>query len=208
VLDRSNPPSQRTSLKLPAPSASSGFPSPFSRPLRSVGEACLPSPKSRPQGLATLSTVSAPKIREGLFQPPTLLGFPLQSLPPLPWSSPGFPKPHPSCPCGKNPPAFPGGFRDFLPPKKPSPFCAPRRINPGRDPVLSWGFAPPRSSPDPVEEKSLSLFSFPSRPSSQNAFQRLVPQASGFSVRNRLASPPVGGADLPGVSHRRPDPTS
>lgn len=40
--------------------------------------------KSRTQGLATLSTVSAPYTLGSLFQPPTLLGFALQSFAPSP----------------------------------------------------------------------------------------------------------------------------
>jgi hypothetical protein len=44
---------------------------------------CRANQKSRPQGLATLSTTSAASTPESLFQLPTLRGFALQSFPPL-----------------------------------------------------------------------------------------------------------------------------
>jgi hypothetical protein len=43
--------------------------------------------KSHTQGLATLSVVSAPLTLGDLFQPPTLLGYALQSFPPPSWST-------------------------------------------------------------------------------------------------------------------------
>jgi hypothetical protein len=47
------------------------------------GQRCPALRKSRAQGLATLSTVSARQTLGSLFQLPTLLGFALQSLSPL-----------------------------------------------------------------------------------------------------------------------------
>jgi hypothetical protein len=55
---------------------------PFSRPLRSVENVGLTSSKSRTQGLATLTPVSAKQALESLFQLSTLLGLPLQSFAP------------------------------------------------------------------------------------------------------------------------------
>jgi hypothetical protein len=152
--------------------------------------------------------MSALSTREGLFQPSTLWGFPLQSFSPPRRSNLGFPRSFHACTSEKNPPAFLVCFRGFLPPEKPSPFCALRRINSERDPELSWGFSPPRSSPDHVEEKSLSLFSFPSRPLSPETLRPPNPGTSGFLVRDRSAFPPVRGAVLLGVPHRRSGPTS
>jgi hypothetical protein len=80
---RLDPRSKSASLKLLAPSA---FPDETTLPLhslRSVEKAYLAFSKSRPQGLATLSTALARSILGNFFQLPTLLGFPLQSfLPP------------------------------------------------------------------------------------------------------------------------------
>jgi hypothetical protein len=83
-VDR-RPPSENTSRKLPCPSA---FTRPrtlfFASPADEASQRLCPAlRKSRPQGLATLSAVSAPRSLESLFQPSTLLGFPLQSLYPL-----------------------------------------------------------------------------------------------------------------------------
>jgi hypothetical protein len=50
----------------------------------------LPHRRSRPQGLATLTTAYSFPILESLFQLPTLLGFALQSLFPIQRSSRGF----------------------------------------------------------------------------------------------------------------------
>jgi hypothetical protein len=44
------------------------------------GKLCPAFQKSRPQGLATLSTVSAPFNLGSIFQPPTLLGLPFRAL--------------------------------------------------------------------------------------------------------------------------------
>jgi hypothetical protein len=79
------PPSKSASQKLLDPSA---FPVPAALLLTTPAEVAsdrLGSAhrKSRPQGLATLSAALARVPLEGLFQPPTLLGFALQSFPPL-----------------------------------------------------------------------------------------------------------------------------
>jgi hypothetical protein len=79
------PPSKSTSRRLLHPSA---FPDPVAllstTPLEAASDRpVLTHRKSRPQGLATLSTASADETLGGLFQPPTLLGFSLQSLAPL-----------------------------------------------------------------------------------------------------------------------------
>jgi hypothetical protein len=53
----------------------------FSRPTREASQKLYPAPeKSRPQGLATLSTALAAHALGSLFQLPTLLGFSLQSF--------------------------------------------------------------------------------------------------------------------------------
>jgi len=80
VRRRLHPHSRSTSPKLLAPTACSSLWALPMHPLRGVWKTYLASQKCRPQGLATLSTVSAPKTLGSLFQPPTLLGFPLQSF--------------------------------------------------------------------------------------------------------------------------------
>jgi hypothetical protein len=53
----------------------------FSLPFQEASKNCCPSSwRSRPQGLATLSAVLATKALGSIFQPPTLLGFALQSF--------------------------------------------------------------------------------------------------------------------------------
>jgi hypothetical protein len=63
----------------------------LSLPFRKVsGNRCRNSRKSRPQGLATLSAASAPQVLGDISQPPTLLGFALQSFSPFPGSEDSF----------------------------------------------------------------------------------------------------------------------
>jgi hypothetical protein len=50
---------------------------------RASDQVCLPNQKSRTQGLATLSAMSARSPCKDLFQPLTLSGFSLQSFPPI-----------------------------------------------------------------------------------------------------------------------------
>jgi hypothetical protein len=73
-----------TSLELLCPSAFQDLKALLCAPLskRPAG-ICPAHRKCRTQGLATLSTVSALQTRGSLFQPPTLLGFTLQSFFPL-----------------------------------------------------------------------------------------------------------------------------
>ena len=82
---RQQPPSKSTSLELLDPSAFTDLSTLFFTSDSEGVEETLPVPsKSRPQGLATLSTVSQPaQTLESLFQLSTLLGFALQSFPPL-----------------------------------------------------------------------------------------------------------------------------
>jgi len=85
-VDR-NLPTPSTLHELRGPSA---FPDSGARGADSLRSLCRrPCPVSYPsrsQGLATLSTVFATPILGDLFQPPTLLGFALQSVAPLPRS--------------------------------------------------------------------------------------------------------------------------
>lgn len=75
-----------TSLELLCPTASTARCALFFAPCGTSKECCPSLWKLRPQGLATLSTILAPPNLGDLFQPPTLLGFALQSFPPHRWS--------------------------------------------------------------------------------------------------------------------------
>jgi len=69
--------------------------------------------RCRPQGLATLSAVSAAQPTGTLFQPPTLLGFTLQSLVPISWPTHDFSRVLRSCVFLPNPPAWHRRFNGF-----------------------------------------------------------------------------------------------
>jgi hypothetical protein len=114
--------------------------------------------RSRPQGLATLSTASAPSNLGSLFQLPTLLGFALQSFLPSSRSTEPF---NPVSPLSRFPvkPVQASQRRpsDLLPKRKPDPLHALRRVSSERGPLLSWAFGPLRLSPSETRSEN-SLF--------------------------------------------------
>jgi hypothetical protein len=88
--------------------------------------------------LATLSTVFASQILGDLFQPPTLLGFALQSFVSSPeieefLSNPSFR----SDVCLRNLMGLVSTFQRLALPKEAVPLDAPQRFRLGRDLVLS-----------------------------------------------------------------------
>jgi hypothetical protein len=83
---------------------------------------CPDSQKSHTQGLATLSAVSATRYLGNLSQLPTLMGFALQSFPPLSWSNPPLEELSPLSRLPTKPSQT--SYRrlsDLLPQKKPCP---------------------------------------------------------------------------------------
>jgi hypothetical protein len=101
----------------------------FSLPFRKASEDRCPDPqKSRPQGLATLSAVSAIRALGSVFQPPTLMGFALQSFPLAPWSTDSFESVFPLLRFPAKPvTALHRRFSGLLPQRKPHPlYCSPK----------------------------------------------------------------------------------
>lgn len=83
-LDADSVPKMEALASLPVPSAFFKPERPFfhSHSVRAFDHRYLGDQRSRSQGLATLSTMSAFSIPGSLFQPPTLMGFTLQSFSP------------------------------------------------------------------------------------------------------------------------------
>jgi hypothetical protein len=101
----------------------------FSLPFRKASEDRCPDPqKSRPQGLATLSAVSAIRALGSVFQPPTLMGFALQSFPLAPWSTDSFVSAFPLLRFPAKPvTALHRRSSGFVPQRKPYPlYCSPK----------------------------------------------------------------------------------
>jgi hypothetical protein len=119
-----------------------------------------------------------------------------------------FREPFPSCTSCEDLLSLRRVLQGLTPARKAVSLLAPRTINPGRNRLLSWGSGPPRFSPRSTEAKSISLSTFPSRPSPEPAFPQASARTSGYRGTNAAAFPPERGADLPGLSHRRLRPTS
>jgi hypothetical protein len=165
----------------------------------------LPLRKSHPQGLATLSVAfKLTSTPGGLFQPPTLLGFALQSFPPLRGSNHTFP--HRSSalalPCQTRS-AWHRSSSGLLPPEKPCPLLRPGWFRSGRG-LCSPGPFDLSGSPSPTTRPKVSLFrsplaSFPKcRP-----YDQLPAEPQGFRAVRAWLSPSVEGAGPSGLSHRR-----
>jgi hypothetical protein len=115
VLCRPNPHSKSTSLKLPAPSAFPDWIALPLHPLRSVERTCLALSKSRPQGLATLSTMSAHPTLGSLLSAPNTLGIPSPELSSSQMIPIAFPQPVPLLHFPKKPLSLLGVLQ-WLPP--------------------------------------------------------------------------------------------
>jgi hypothetical protein len=102
---------------------------------------------------------------ESLFQPPTLMGFTLQSFN-LPFSGRSGVSltPFRSCAFLHNLISHAPALQRLDPTKKAEPFVATRRISPGQGRMLSWAFQPPRLSSLTNGLKSISLSKLPSHP--------------------------------------------
>jgi hypothetical protein len=191
-VDR-KPPSKGTSLKLPCPSAfpvsrAPFFASPFEE---AFGRLCPASRKSRPQGLATLPADLAPRSLGDLFQPPTLVGFPLRSFSPLRWSVPGLPVPFRPCTFFQDLPALGRCSGDLLPPRSRVP--SPRGFRSGRDLLLPWAFGPLRLSLRSGQVKTVFFLTFPSRPLIPATSQPQRPGTPGVLLPSGLALSPRKG---------------
>jgi hypothetical protein len=100
-----------------------------------------------------------------LFQPPTLMGFTLQSFT-LPFSGRNEVSltPFRSCAFLHNLISHAPALQRFYPTKKAEPFVATRRISPRQGRMLSWALQPPRLSSLTDGLKSISLSKLPSHP--------------------------------------------
>jgi len=158
----------------------------------SVGRAsedrCRGLRKRRPQGLATLTTVSASHVLGSVSQPPTLLGFALQSFPPFPGSEDSFESTFPLLRFPAKPVrALHRRSSGLLSRKRPCP-DALRRVSSKWGPMLSWALRPLRFSPlpDPYREPlphHITLSFLKDRPLTMPALMNLRalrPGNSGF----------------------------
>jgi hypothetical protein len=155
-----------TSLELFCPSAFQDSKALLFASLEASGRRCPAYRKCRTQGLATLSTVSALQTRGSLFQPPTLLGFALQSFLPHGEPTDSFESISPLLRFPIKPCSLMPALQRFTPPHEAALLSATRRFSSGRSPLLSWAFRPFGFSHLMTDEGSLFLSSFPSRPSS------------------------------------------
>jgi hypothetical protein len=102
---------------------------------------------------------------DGVFQPPTLMGFTLQSFAPSPRSDCSFEHPFRSGAFLRNLTQDLAPALQRLDPSEKAEPHAPQRVNLGRDPLLSWAFLASQafSTNTPMLSASLRL-AFPSRP--------------------------------------------
>jgi hypothetical protein len=149
--------------------------------------------KSHPQGLATLSMESAPRPLEASFNFQRSWALPFRAFN----SSPVIGSPFPmtssalALPCITSA-ALHRRLSGLIPPEKPYPLFATRRVSPGQGHLLSWAFRLPRFPPLFVGLKRLSLFKLPSCPHPLRTSRLTVSRTTGFSVRRGSASPPKG----------------
>jgi hypothetical protein len=112
-----------------------------------------------PLGGLRLSTLGS------LFQPPTLMGFTLQSFCLLFGGQSGVSTGlFRSCTFLHNLIGHAPALQRFGPTKKAEPLVATRRISPDRDRLLSWAFGSSRFSPSMDGLKNISFSKLPSRP--------------------------------------------
>jgi hypothetical protein len=147
------------------PTAFLGLGNPFFRSTvrPNVWKPCHGLQRSRPQGLATLSTVSASPSLGNPFQFPTLLGFALQSFSPIPRSKHPFGCPFRSYAFRSHPLGLPLALQRLTPARSAVSLLRPGflRTRAGSRALLSFG--PLRlSSVEPM--RKLLPSSFPSRP--------------------------------------------
>jgi len=169
---------------------------PFSSPdlsiQRSSGFALL-ARKSHPQGLATLSMESAPRTSEASFNFQRSWASPFRAFHSSPVIGPSFPTTSsaPALPCITSA-ALHRRLSGLIPPEKPYPLIATRRVSPGQGHLLSWVFRLPRSSPLFVGSKRISLSKLPSCPCPPRTSRSTTFGAAGFSVQRESAFPPKG----------------
>jgi hypothetical protein len=130
---------------------------PFFSLSRASEKRCAALQKSHPQGLATLSMVSALFTLGSLFQLPTLLGFALQSFAPSRGSKNPFEFSSPLRRFPIKPPGLMPALQRLCPPGKAVSLAASRRLRSGRDPG-SPGPSGLSGSPVHLSREEASLF--------------------------------------------------
>jgi len=112
---------------------------------RSSGFALL-ARKFHPQGLATLSVRSAPPPSEASFNFQRSWALPFRAFHSFPVIGSPFPTTSsaPALPCITSA-ALHRRLSGLIPPEKPYPLLATRRVSPGQGRLLSWAFRLPRS---------------------------------------------------------------
>jgi hypothetical protein len=139
-----------------------------------------------------------------LFQSPTLLGFALQSFSPSLGSSRPFERDLHSCAFLRNlTKDLVAALQRFCPPAKAEP-PAPRRVNSGWDPLLSWAFPASQvfSVSKPMSPAFLRL-TFPSRSFSSDHLKKISEAGTSRAYGLDPAEFPLSrGSYLPDLSHR------
>jgi hypothetical protein len=173
-------------------------------PLRSVFKTLPVSKKSRPQGLATLSTVSAHKTLAASFSSQRSWASPFEAF--LLSHGRSVVSYRPLRPCafvttllGLLP-----TLRRLAPMKEAVSLVAPRRISPGRDLLLPWASglwgAP---SPEPGNQVSLSAPPLASLPTT-TSYLTVLAGPQGLPSSAAWPSPSEEGAGPSDLSHRLP----
>jgi len=146
-------------------------------------------------------------ILGSLFQPPTLVGFALQSFClSLGGRNSVSTTSLRSCAFLHNLIGHVSALQRVYPTQKAESLVASRRINPRRDRMLSWAQWSSRFSPFVDGPKIISLFELPSHPYPLSTSQWRDSRISRAYVPRRLAFP-LRGADLLGLSGRLSPPS-
>jgi len=167
----------------------------------------LTSRRSRSEGLATLSAVSSFHALGSLFQPPTLMGFSLQSFSPAGWSGSDFSLPSPPSRFSTRPIGLVPAPRRLTPTWPAAPLIATRMVSPGRGLTALLGLLTFRALP-PLDRNraslpALTLPFFDSHDLSiAEARNPRVCSSSGLALSLRRGCRPVW--PFPPIASRRP----
>jgi len=150
---------------------------------------------------------SSPVTLGGLFQPPTLMGFALQSLFSSRVIEVEFPLLFPLLRFPTKPYGLASALQRLAPTREAVPLIASRRISPGRGRMLSWAFGPLGLSLRSPRPEGISTPGSPLPPLDPGRLATTEAPGHRVSLRAARLSPPEGGAGPSGLSHRPSSPT-
>jgi len=149
----------------------------------------------------------SPNFLGGLFQPPTLMGFALQSFVSFQVISTVLPPPYPLLRFLTKPLGLVSALQRLDPTRKAVPLGATRRISSGQGLMLSWAFRPlglsrhrPRQEVIYTPHTPFSLFD-------SNCLTTTRTVNPKVSLSATWLSPSEEGAGPSGLFHRLPSPT-